>query len=78
MLLYLINVEQFFIVSREQFDSLLSTLELSLTSSDSTYMLTYLCVNVFAYLIIIFIVLLIMKVIKMLFSGKTAYELFHN
>ena len=75
---YLINVEQFFIISQDQFNDLLSNLELSLTSSDSTYMLTYLCVNVFAYLIIIFIVLLITKVIKMLFSGGTAYALFHN
>lgn len=58
-----IDIKDFLIITKDQFNSLLEFLEIPLTPIDNTYAFTYLFCNLFAYILIFFI----LNIIKILY-----------
>ena len=71
----LINLEKFFIISQEQFDNLITTLNLGLSKLDPVYMITYIIANAYAIFIIVLIVIFIFKGINILLGGRIARDI---
>lgn len=66
----MIDLTKFMLISIEQFDSFVESLEISLSHTTNTYMLTYLVANLVAYLIIFFFIISVLWLYRQLFSKK--------
>ena len=75
MVLSMINLEKFFIISVEEFDNLITTLNLPLSKLDPEYMITYIVANAYAICIIVGVALLVIKVIDALFGSRIARDI---
>lgn len=64
----LIEIEKFFIVSTTQFDSILSDMNINLSNLDSNYFITYIVLNLFAYLVIYLIIKLLLYTLNKFFG----------
>lgn len=52
----MINILKFLIISTEQFDNIITTLNCNLTQSDPLYLLTYFFANLLSYLFIFVVI----------------------
>ncbi len=66
----LIEIEKFFIVSTTQFDSILSDMNINLSNLDSNYFITYIVLNLFAYLVIYLIIKLLLYTLNKFFGVR--------
>ena len=66
----LIDITKFLIISIDQFNTIITTLNCNLTNNDPCYLATYLLVNIIAYLIIFIIIKIIIFCYYQIFSKK--------
>lgn len=59
----LINIEMFFLISQTQFDNILTTYNVTLSDS---YFITYICLNIFAYVVLYVLCYFIIKLFSLL------------
>lgn len=71
----IINLEKFFIISIDEFDNLITTLNLGLSKLDPVYMITYIIANAYAIFIIIIIVIFIFKGVNALLGGRIIHDI---
>lgn len=66
----MIDISKFLIINIAQFNQLIDTLNLELTSNDSIYLLTYLFANLMAYIIIYLFIRIVLFCYYQIFSSK--------
>lgn len=59
----LINIEMFFLISQAQFNTILTTYNITLSES---YFMTYICLNIFAYVVLYVLCYFITKLFSFL------------
>lgn len=62
----MIDISKFLIISQDDFETILTGLNCSLTISDKEYFIAYLFTNFFAYFLIIFVIVISLKIYKSL------------
>lgn len=66
----MVDITKFFIINQEQFESIINSMNLTLSTYDQTYLLTYIIVNIFAYFMIFMFLMIVKFMYYKLFSRK--------